>query len=98
MNFCARPECGHPSAIHVGEACRIGGCRCAGFSDGSKRPAGPRRVSIDVPDGYMLSVTLTPWDPALGSSDYSVGGVASEEALVAAAASMKVDDVPEGGS
>ena len=23
----------------------------------------PRRISIDVPAGYMVSVTLTPWEP-----------------------------------
>ena len=76
---CARPECGHPRAIHAGDGCRIGGCPCSGFDDGRKRATGPRRVSIDVPEGYILSITLTPWDPAL----------ASEEAVIAAAASIE---------
>lgn len=65
--MCARPDCGHPRAIHAGDACRINGCTCTGFDGGKTRPVGPRRVSIDIPDGYMFSVTLTPWDPALAA-------------------------------
>ena len=64
--MCARPNCGHPRAIHAGDACRIGGCPCEGFDDGKQRPAGPRRVSIDIPDGYSATIVLSP--------DYATGG------------------------
>lgn len=60
-------HCQHPKASHsqVGN-CRLGGCGCPGFDDGTPKPKrpGPRRVAIDVPDGYTLSVTLIPWDPS----------------------------------
>lgn len=59
--------CQHPKASHtqVGK-CRLGGCGCPGFDDGSTKPQRPsaRRVAIDVPDGYTLSVTLIPYDPS----------------------------------
>lgn len=63
--MCARPECGHPRAIHAGDACRINGCACTGFADGKKPPTGPRRIAVDVPDGYMVTINLSPWDPSL---------------------------------
>jgi hypothetical protein len=55
---CAR--CGHPRAIHLTDACRIGGCACTGFSDGSRSATGPRRVALELPAGYRLTVTLSP--------------------------------------
>lgn len=67
--MCARPECGHPRAIHTTDACRINGCRCAGFDDGKRRVTGPRRVAIDIPEGYVLSITLAPWDPGAGPEE-----------------------------
>jgi hypothetical protein len=85
--MCARPDCGHPRAIHVGSGCRIGGCPCTGFDDGKKQPAGPRRVAIDVPDGYMLSITLTPWDPEVASEEAVASALASVEDSGAEAAS-----------
>lgn len=60
-------HCQHPKASHnhLGK-CRLGGCGCQGFDDGTPKATkpGPRRVAIDVPDGYVLSVTLIPHDPS----------------------------------
>lgn len=83
--MCARPDCGHPRAIHAGEACRIGGCSCTGFDDGKpKRPAGPRRVSIDVPDGYELTIILTPPDdPQLAEA-----GAAAAKSIIRASEAL----------
>jgi hypothetical protein len=43
--------------------CRINGCQCPGFDDGT-REATPRsrRVTFEVPDGYVLQVQLIPVD------------------------------------
>lgn len=64
MTECVR--CQHPRAAHGGKgtACRFSRCGCESFDDGRPRPARPgaRRVAIDVPDGYTLSVTLIPFD------------------------------------
>lgn len=58
-------NCPHPSQGHTKTgACRFGGCPCPGFNDGTSRakPPGSRRVAIDVPDGYTVSISLIPWD------------------------------------
>lgn len=59
-------NCKHPKAAHnQAGKCRLGGCSCPGFDDGTPKPKRPvsRRVAIDVPDGYTLSISLIPWDP-----------------------------------
>jgi hypothetical protein len=66
VTFCANSACAHPEAAHnKGGACRIGGCSCPGFDDGQRAEREPRmrRVAIDVPDGYTLSISLIPWGP-----------------------------------
>jgi hypothetical protein len=66
VTFCANSACGHPEAAHnKGGSCRIGGCSCPGFDDGTRPEREPRmrRVAIDLPDGYMLSISLIPHDP-----------------------------------
>jgi hypothetical protein len=46
--------------------CRITGCGCTAFVEPKPEPveeSGPRRVCIDVPDGYVLSMSLIPHQP-----------------------------------
>ena len=63
-------DCEHPKGLHIAglNACRINGCSCPRFRDpgGQEQPEpGPRRVTVDVPDGYMLSISLVPYtEPA----------------------------------
>lgn len=60
--------CDHQLAAHQAEdtgkvgRCRITGCSCEGWTEEpvAAPVAGPRRVCIDVPDGYVLSVSLIP--------------------------------------
>lgn len=63
-NVCIRPECGHPEKVHGGKGCRVTGCQCSGLQlaevQETKTPSG-RRVCVDVPDGYMLTVSLVPY-------------------------------------
>lgn len=62
--------CSHPKGLHLPDRCRVNGCACTGFRDASAnheagQPTTTRRVSIDVPDGYMLSISLVPYTEAL---------------------------------
>lgn len=73
MDECAR--CPHPRGAHADDGeCRLNGCGCPGFlrSDDAEAidnepGAGTRRIAIDVPDGYMVTITLAPYtaDPEL---------------------------------
>ena len=67
MMNCARDACGHPSQLHANRpgdtSCRVNGCSCRAFADpepGEAPERGPRRVAIDVPDGYIVSISLIP--------------------------------------
>lgn len=60
--------CDHQLAAHqdaetgkVGR-CRITGCNCEAWAEepATAPVAGPRRVCVDVPDGYVLSISLIP--------------------------------------
>jgi hypothetical protein len=57
--------CEHPKGLHLRDRCRINGCPCDGFrepgADSGDAATGPRRVTTDVPDGYMLSISLVPY-------------------------------------
>lgn len=56
--------CGHLKALHLAGVCRINGCGCEGFetADAPRPVTGqPRTVTIELPDGYMLSVSLVPY-------------------------------------
>lgn len=58
--------CEHAQRFHLAglKACRIGGCSCQAFRDPDEPDVpetGPRRVTIDVPAGYMLSISLVPY-------------------------------------
>lgn len=63
--------CSHQLTAHQSDTdgkvgpCRITGCECTAFVEPAPEPilAGPRRVCIDVPDGYVLSVSLIPHQP-----------------------------------
>lgn len=59
---CLRPECEHMERDHNESGCRRTGCPCEGLllPEETKTVVG-RRVCIDVPDGYMLSVSLVPY-------------------------------------
>jgi hypothetical protein len=59
-------KCEHPGDVHKKDGCRVTGCECPGF-DGPPappEPTKPRRVTVDVPDGYTLSITLIPVETA----------------------------------
>jgi len=59
---CARADCDHPAAIHNDAGCRRTSCKCDALvlPEPEQAPKGPRRVCIDVPDGYVLSISLIP--------------------------------------
>lgn len=63
---CIRPDCEHPAYVHTEEGCRVTKCVCTALTlpepEQAKIPGG-RRISVDVPDGYMLTVTLVPYSP-----------------------------------
>jgi hypothetical protein len=42
-------------------------------------PATPRRVTIDLPAGYALSITLTPFDPELADPEAAMEAITSVE-------------------
>jgi len=60
--------CAHQLRAHQNEEtgkvgpCRITRCGCTDFAEAPiEAPAsGPRRVCVDVPDGYTLSISLIP--------------------------------------
>jgi hypothetical protein len=74
VTSCFRKTCHHAVRVHADDdgACRVTGCDCERFLDKpeamqGKRPT-TRRVAIDVPDGYTLSMSLIPWsdqDPVI---------------------------------
>lgn len=55
-------NCEHPGAIHNDRGCRVTGCECSALEGppAAPEPPRPRRVCVDVPDGYTLSFTLIP--------------------------------------
>lgn len=56
-------RCGHLKGTHVLDGCRINGCRCQGFNDGTmpdEPETAPRRLVIDIPEGYFASVSVYP--------------------------------------
>jgi len=59
---CLRPECEHLARDHNDSGCRRTGCPCTELllPEQTKTPTG-RRVCMDVPDGYMLTVSLVPY-------------------------------------
>jgi hypothetical protein len=76
--------CNHLRAVHfsqTGDAvpCRITGCGCTALVEPAA-PAqadSPRRICIDLPDGYMVSVSLVPYSGD-GESETANGAVTIE--------------------
>lgn len=66
MSKVACLQCTHALTAHTRDdqvgACRVTGCGCMAFVEPpiETPPGAPRRVCIDVPDGYVLSVSLIP--------------------------------------
>jgi hypothetical protein len=60
---CERDGCGHAAGFHNDAGCRVTGCVCPRFMEAREDRPRSRRVAIDVPDGYTLSISLIPWDP-----------------------------------
>lgn len=61
---CLRPECEHSARDHTEEGvCRRTKCPCEGLllPEQTKTATG-HRVCMDVPDGYMLTVSLVPYE------------------------------------
>lgn len=64
--------CSHPLTAHqdaatgVVDRCRVTRCGCEEFAEAELEapPSGPRRVCVDVPDGYVLSISLIPHQEA----------------------------------
>jgi hypothetical protein len=64
--------CTHIASFHVERTgpCRVADCDCSQFlhadivdeDEAQTRPR-VRRVAVDVPDGYTLSITLIPVEP-----------------------------------
>lgn len=97
-------NCTHKREIHVDEsgACRLTGCGCDLFIGWPKGYGGPsgrlndpddggRQICIDVPDGYMVSVSLVPYaghvndgepddEPETASGAVTVEAVPGEDA------------------
>lgn len=59
MDHCE--TCGHPPRLHEGH-CRVTGCPCTEYAAPAESAFPPRRVSVDVPDGYSLHISLVPID------------------------------------
>lgn len=61
-------NCTHLASIHLDEQghCRLTGCTCEAMvkPQEPEGPAAPRRICIDLPDGYTVSVSLIPWTAA----------------------------------
>ena len=55
--------CTHALEIHNEEGCRRTGCSCEGFAftEPVAVPPQVRRITIDLPDGFMVSVSLVPY-------------------------------------
>jgi hypothetical protein len=68
---CLTEGCGHRRKLHrdaedaEGRWCRVTGCPCEDFLAKEEPPGEPkvRRISVDVPDGYTITISLIPWDP-----------------------------------
>lgn len=64
--YCETEGCDHQRRLHAEAAspspgaCRITGCRCGAFNGSPDGQPAPRRISIDVPDGYAVHVSLVP--------------------------------------
>lgn len=54
--------CSHPRALHLATGCRMNGCRCEMFTDRERDDddTGTRRVTFEIPDGYVLTVSFVP--------------------------------------
>lgn len=60
---CANPQCGHPYPVHVEELrCRVTRCECQRYVEPDDEPAAPepRRLVIEIPAGYAVTVQLVP--------------------------------------
>lgn len=53
--------CNHDRRLHSEKGCRVTGCGCTAFVGHDPAQTGARRVCVDVPDGYTLSISLIPW-------------------------------------
>jgi hypothetical protein len=60
---CRRSGCRHARRYHNQDGCRTTGCSCRAFVAGKEEAMPGRRVCIDVPDGYVLSMSLIPHEP-----------------------------------
>lgn len=68
--------CTHIASFHVERAgdCRVDGCTCVRFTGGEleeeadKPEIGPRRITVDVPDGFMVTFSLVPYSEAVDGS------------------------------
>lgn len=78
MDYCETEGCDHRRTAHAEAdtpspgACRITGCPCGAFNH-TPEPSTPRRISIDVPDGYSVHISLVPVDPAADPDDEGDG-------------------------
>jgi hypothetical protein len=67
---CANAECQHPQAVHKeGEFdCRVTGCLCQDYqtpAEESEEPgADGKRLVIEIPDGFAVTVQLMPLEPS----------------------------------
>lgn len=65
--YCETEGCDHARDRHAEAAspspgaCRVTGCSCGAYNHAPDAPT-PRRISIDVPDGYSVHVSLVPID------------------------------------
>lgn len=68
--------CTHIASFHVERAgdCRVDGCECVRFTstdadlETDETEAGPRRIAVDVPDGFMVTFSLIPYAEAVDGS------------------------------
>lgn len=72
-------RCGHLSAMHIaGGTCRLNGCGCQEFrdADASDVPeqGKARTITVEVPDGYMLSISLIPYTPEAVAAEEATDG------------------------
>lgn len=68
-------QCKHPQAVHgrsdsvaTGIACRVTRCECEGYVEPTEEPAepepDPKRLVIEIPDGFAVTVQLMPLEPS----------------------------------
>ncbi len=63
--------CGHSQTIHNDKGCRKTDCTCEAFKIVGPTVLEPsvRRVTLDLPDGYMVTVSLVPYTEQPAAKD-----------------------------